>query len=285
MTLPARICLVLSLLQTIPAVAGDTNRKIGENLIATYPGIVISYADNEITFADGSTMQVDDGKTKDYYEKLQNADIEDMFSIPYKKGLKDFPAPGVNDDPGRIRCAAFFDKVYGGVKRDGTWSASAQLNANLSSVSATLDGKEVKLKFSKANGAAKALQEALAEIAKLPQEIRKFAAATEGTFVVRPISANDYDGKAPKKLTSCHAWGIAIDLRPQQEDSLYNKVFRYWKWEAGSAARRKDRSFLQVYPAEIVEIFEKQGFIWGGKWYHYDPMHFEFRPELLRDLQ
>ena len=23
------------------------------------------------------------------------------------------------------------------------------------------------------------------------------------------------------------------------------------------------------------------GFIWGGKWYHYDTMHFEFRPELV----
>ena len=33
-------------------------------------------------------------------------------------------------------------------------------------------------------------------------------------------------------------------------------------------------------PREIVDIFEKHGFIWGGKWYHYDTMHFEYRPEL-----
>lgn len=26
---------------------------------------------------------------------------------------------------------------------------------------------------------------------------------------------------------------------------------------------------------------EKHGFIWGGCWYHYDTMHFEYRPELL----
>ena len=30
-----------------------------------------------------------------------------------------------------------------------------------------------------------------------------------------------------------------------------------------------------------LEIFERHGFIWGGKWYHYDTMHFEYRPELL----
>jgi hypothetical protein len=35
-------------------------------------------------------------------------------------------------------------------------------------------------------------------------------------------------------------------------------------------------------PMEIVEIFEKHGFIWGGKWGHFDTMHFEYRPELLQ---
>jgi hypothetical protein len=31
----------------------------------------------------------------------------------------------------------------------------------------------------------------------------------------------------------------------------------------------------------LIKIFEKYGFIWGGKWNHYDTMHFEYRPELL----
>ena len=26
---------------------------------------------------------------------------------------------------------------------------------------------------------------------------------------------------------------------------------------------------------------ERHGFIWGGKWYHYDTLHFEYRPGLL----
>ena len=34
-------------------------------------------------------------------------------------------------------------------------------------------------------------------------------------------------------------------------------------------------------PWEIVRIFERHGFIWGGKWYHYDTMHFEYRPEII----
>ncbi len=35
-------------------------------------------------------------------------------------------------------------------------------------------------------------------------------------------------------------------------------------------------------PREIMDIFEKYGFIWGGYWYHYDTMHFEYRPEILK---
>jgi hypothetical protein len=26
---------------------------------------------------------------------------------------------------------------------------------------------------------------------------------------------------------------------------------------------------------------ERFGFIWGGKWHHFDGMHFEYRPELI----
>jgi len=33
--------------------------------------------------------------------------------------------------------------------------------------------------------------------------------------------------------------------------------------------------------AEVIQAFERHGFIWGGRWYHYDTMHFEYRPELL----
>ena len=34
-------------------------------------------------------------------------------------------------------------------------------------------------------------------------------------------------------------------------------------------------------PQNLIDIFEKHGFIWGGRWYHYDTMHFEYRPEVL----
>jgi D-alanyl-D-alanine carboxypeptidase len=44
---------------------------------------------------------------------------------------------------------------------------------------------------------------------------------------------------------------------------------------------RRRYPYRNEIPLEIVHIFEKHGFIWGGKWYHYDTMHFEYRPEII----
>lgn len=75
-----------------------------------------------------------------------------------------------------------------------------------------------------------------------------------------------------------HSFGAAIDFQFPRE------VHRYWKWDTLSP---KDSP---TYPVsilrdsrlkEIVGVFERHGFIWGGKWFHYDTMHFEYRPELL----
>ena len=35
------------------------------------------------------------------------------------------------------------------------------------------------------------------------------------------------------------------------------------------------------FDPDIVEAFEAEGFVWGGKWRFWDAVHFEFRPEIL----
>lgn len=47
-------------------------------------------------------------------------------------------------------------------------------------------------------------------------------------------------------------------------------------WKGGEGAVSANR-----IPPEIVAVFERHGFIWGGRWRHFDTMHFEYRPELL----
>ena len=58
-------------------------------------------------------MPVSDGHSdKTFQEKLHNPSILDQLSIPYVKGPLAAP-PGPQDDPGRFRNIAFFDKMYG----------------------------------------------------------------------------------------------------------------------------------------------------------------------------
>jgi hypothetical protein len=63
------------------------------------------------------------------------------------------------------------------------------------------------------------------------------------------------------------------------------RLSHYWQWDLQSAgipvSEDTPLKYRNTIPREIVAIFEKYGFIWGGKWYHYDTMHFEYRPELF----
>ena len=108
------------------------------------------------------------------------------------------------------------------------------------------------------NGVDKKLTAISNEFDDLPKEMKKYVASLGGTFKWRYI-------KGTHRL-SAHSFGIAIDINTQYSD--------YWRWN-------KNLKYKNRIPKKIVEIFEKHGFIWGGKWYHYDTMYFEYRPELL----
>ena len=79
---------------------------------------------------------------------------------------------------------------------------------------------------------------------------------------------------------SFHSYGIAVDVIPKR---LGGKAI-FWSWE-------KDRnpngwmvlplSRRWSPPDSVIEIFESEGFIWGGKWGIWDNMHFEDHPELI----
>ncbi|MCI6802837.1 MAG: M15 family metallopeptidase [Prevotellaceae bacterium] len=57
----------------------------------------------------------------------------------------------------------------------------------------------------------------------------------------------------------------------------------YWLWSNPKCSETDKIQYTNRIPIEIVKVFEKHGFIWGGKWYHYDTMHFEYRPEFFID--
>jgi hypothetical protein len=209
-----------------------------------------------LVMRDGQKILYDDGRTKSFEEKLQHADLKDMLSQVYKPGKPSAVTPP-DQDPGRIRVGAFFTAVYG--------ADAGQVQGNL--VPVNFAG--VRASFNSQNGAAAALGrvgEKLSQVLAGNPGLRPYLFPLGGTFNRRNIAGTE--------RLSPHSWGIAIDLHKGG----------YWRW--GKNLNPLELLALQSeYPLEIVKAFEEQGFIWGGKWYHYDIMHFEYRPELLAKAQ
>jgi hypothetical protein len=77
------------------------------------------------------------------------------------------------------------------------------------------------------------------------------------------------DGRSNR--LSVHAYGVATDLATKFGD--------YWLWSKGEDGKITWRNRI---PLEIVDIFERTGFIWGGKWYHFTPSTLNTVPRSLR---
>ena len=218
-----------------------------DKLVAAYPAFLAGHDGDTLQWKDGARTPVSDGKTdKSFDQKLRHPTILDQLELPYPKGPLAAP-PGPQDDPGRFRDVAFFDKMYGDCSK-------GQVEKKLVKVPWPGGGA---VKITSVNGVAEKLRAVSAELDALPPALKVYAFPSAGTYNCRVVK--DTGNR------SMHAWGAAIDLNTRFSD--------YWMWSKGGYRNR--------IPAEIVAIFEKHGFIWGGKWGYYDTMHFEYRPELF----
>jgi len=227
-------------------------------LVAAYPDFLAGHDDNNLIWRDGARMGFDDGREKSFEERIASPDIEDQFAIAYPAGdmLSD---PEPDADPGRIRNTAFFAKMYGDCRR-------GEVQKRLVDVVWLPNNGGRKIKVTPVNGVADRLRRVSEELDALPAELLRF---------VRPIAAtySCRDAGTPGRFAA-HGFGIAIDLPAAVGDY----------WDDGRRGRRGQPATYEYrnrIPNEIGAIFEKHGFIWGAKWYHYDTAHFEYRPELL----
>ena len=231
-------------------------------LTAGYPGFCLGVEvrrDRKIylIMKNQQKLLYDDGLVKSFEDKLKRPDLKDMLAQVYRPGRGQEPFRP-DYDPGRFRVDALFSAVYG--------ASASEVGGHL--VSVPFCG--VRVRFNAQNGAARALEsvgrELAALLAKRPQ-LRQYLFPLGGTFAWRPIAGTN--------RLSPHSWGIAIDLNPRHG--------AYWR------DRKKTGPEVEAmrnnYPQEIVELFEKHGFIWGGKWSHFDLMHFEYRPEMVKKWQ
>ncbi len=227
-----------------------------QRLLASYPDHLSHIAGNDLVWRDGTRMTIDDGgPPKSFEQRLARPDLKDMFHAAYAAGRSGLP-PAPFIDSGRVRHAAFFNKMYG----DCATGATARHLVEIVWLPRTAPQK---LKVTRINGVSERLEAISRDLEALPAPMRKFLSPSAGTYVCRPIAGTDRG--------SSHGFGIAIDIAVAGSD--------YWQWSQRSA--HSPIAWKNRVPLEIVEVFERHGFIWGGKWYHFDTMHFEYRPELL----
>jgi len=238
---------------SLPAKDEQSISKEVERLMSAYPAQIVGYEDNYIVFADSSKMIFDDKNEKSFDELIENSDIKDMFVYQYPKGKIETPERFHN--PGRIRNDNFFKNMYG--------KTSAEVQQNFTTITWCPKLIGQRLQITTVNEVDKRLTAVSAELDEHPEW--KDYLYSAGTFNWRMISGTN-------RLSS-HSFGIAIDLNTKHSN--------YWQWDYQTTNENKELSYKNNIPQGIVDIFEKHGFIWGGKWYHYDTMHFEYRPELL----
>lgn len=222
-------------------------------LLAAYPEQLCSATPSELVWCDGTRMAWDDGVAKpDHEVLLDTADLEDQMAQRYPLGGAWQPPPPLNVEPGRIRHEPFFAKMYG--------DSAAAVRKTLAPVR-WLGGETVRV--TTVNRVHERLQAISDEVARLPSA--PTVAKTAGTFNWRAIRGT--------KRRSMHSYAVAIDVGVASSD--------FWGWvKPGPDGRLAWRNRISM---DVVEVFERHGFIWGGKWYHFDTMHFEYRPELLAD--
>jgi hypothetical protein len=227
-----------------------------DRLAKAHPETIARVEGDALLLKDGTRLPLSDGRSDKTFEELLNKpDVGDMFAFDYPQGAT--PAqPPENFDPGRIRVEALFRALYGDCKK-GTLAKRRK-------VAWVPKHGGGNVEFTTAQGADKALEAVSAELDQLPQSFGKYLAPSAGTYNCRAIANTD--------RMSMHAYAAAIDIN--------TKETTYWQWVKPGADGLYHWS--NKIPDEIVAIFEKHGFIWGGRWYHFDTMHFEYRPELLK---
>lgn len=254
----ARSCLAVLLLVMLPSgfSSAADDAQLMDRLVRSYPDFLAGHDGTHVIWKDGTRMEFDDGKpASNFDDLLENPSLKDMFYAPYTIGAMEKP-PGENEDPGRVRNENFFLRMYGDCR-------NSEVSSNLVDVVWLQRKWGRKLRVTRVNGVAERLTRISAELDALPSKFDKYLFPPSGTFNCRVIAGTS--------RLSAHGTATAIDVA--------SKHAHYWRWSKPDSTGRY--RWKNDIPIEIVDVFERHGFIWGGKWYHFDTMHFEYRPELI----
>lgn len=219
-----------------------------ERLERAYPESISKITSNHILWRDGTRTPV--------HGRFPLFDtILSLFS-----GKNSYQESISREDIRKDKYEVFFRKMYG--------DSPEKVKEKLVTIywMPKVFGTRYPLNVTTVNGVDKKLRRVSAELEKLPPSYHKFLANPAGGFYWRKVAGQSY--------LSSHSFGIAVDI-----NSSYGN---YWLWDLQFLKRPiSELKYRNRIPLRIVELFEKEGFFWGGRWYFYDTMHFEYRPELL----
>jgi len=155
---------------------------------------------------------------------------------------------------------------------DDLWQASTRAQTEKNIIVTNFLGKQTKIH--------KLIQDKLSNIETQIREAAKNDPQLQ-TWInnLAPVEGYGWRNIADTQSRSFHSYGIAVDLLPKN----LGKQQTYWLWTSQYRDDWWNVSYNERYhpPAAVINAFEANGFIWGGKWPLFDTMHFEYRPEIL----
>lgn len=226
-------------------------------LVTAYPGAITAIETNPagritVVLGDGTRLPYDDGRMRTDEEALNSPDLKTMLAQPYPLGPVT-AEPALGFSPGRRRVQPLFLALYGHTKTEVTANCRPMPFFNQSML--------VNTRF----GAAAAFGRAevgLRQLVATDPGLKRFLLPASGGVVWRVIAGTN--------RLSAHSFAAAVDVSPNGNP--------YWRNLPRGTNMLSTR---QAFPASVVAVFEREGFIWGGKWSEFDLMHFEYRPELI----
>lgn len=168
------------------------------------------------------------------------------------------------DNDTRVRFNSFLDRLYG--------------------IASRAEAERVVRRVSFLGLSTRVHPDVVAPLGRVEQRIRNAMLEDQSVraYVRNLASLHGYHWRniAGTRRRSYHAYGMAVDLVPRQWGGRWG----YWRWAAdGGVEEWWNLAGDERYhpPQPVIDAFEAEGFVWGGKWLFFDPIHFEYRPEVL----
>lgn len=211
-------------------------------------------------------------------EELPNKDHYWRVIYSYSKKLTD-PADFTEEQKERIRkYSSTQNRKNGAVSSkfiyDAIYDSYTQKSTETHIKDMTLWGKWTRVNENLVD-ALNRIEAKIYKLAETDSEIQSFIATLSSTGAYNWREIRDSHTK------SFHSFGIAIDVLPKG----WGKKIVYWGFEKNKG--NDDWMFIPLKdrwmpPQAVIDAFEEEGFIWGGRWAIWDNMHFEYHPEIIK---